>query len=68
MTSLAMARRAVRIYPHQPYTERRAVNALRRGWMRQVSYLGPRWLLAESVPRRDQVTTVRTDRVDIEVQ
>ncbi len=52
--NIQLARRAVRLYPHQPYTERKAVNALRRGWMRQIVYLGDRWLLAKSVPRREQ--------------
>ena len=32
--------------------ERKAVNTLRRGWIRQIIYLGDRWLLASSIPRR----------------
>lgn len=65
---LSMARRAVRLYPRQPWAARSTTNALRRGWMRQVKYLGPRWLLADSMPRLDCVATVRTDRVDVELQ
>lgn len=52
MNTVQLARQAVRLYPHQPYTERRAVNTLRRGWMRQITYLGDRWLLAASVQRK----------------
>lgn len=50
MTTLA--RQAVRLYPHTSYTDRRAVNTLRRGWIRQIQYLGDKWLLAKPVPRR----------------
>lgn len=42
---MPLARQAVRLYPRTNYTSRTAVNALRRGWMRQVEYLGPKWLL-----------------------
>lgn len=41
----SLARQAVRLYPRTSYTERRAVNVLRRGWVAQIIYLGPRWLL-----------------------
>lgn len=50
--SIALARQAVRLYPRSAYTDRRAVNALRRGWVRQILYLGDKWLLAQSVPRK----------------
>lgn len=52
MNSQSLARQAVRLYPRTDYTERRAVNTLRRGWIRQIQYLGPRWLLAVPVERR----------------
>lgn len=47
-----LARRAVLIYPHNSYTDRRAVNALRRGWIAKIQYLGDRWLLAVPVARK----------------
>lgn len=50
MTTLA--RRAIRLYPRTSYTDRRAVNTLRRGWIRQIEYLGDRWLLAVPVQRK----------------
>lgn len=40
-----LAREAVRLYPRTSYTERRAVNVLRRGWIKQIQYLGDKWLL-----------------------
>lgn len=53
MTTQQLARRAVRLYPRTDYTERRAVNALRRGWIEKIIYLGDRWLLATSIPRKE---------------
>lgn len=53
MTTLTLARRAVRLYPHTAYTDRRAVNTLRRGWIRQIRYLGDKWLLARPVKRKE---------------
>ena len=53
MTTLTLARQAVRLYPHTAYTDRRAVNHLRRGWIRQIRYLGDKWLLAVPVKRRE---------------
>lgn len=41
----ALARQAVRLYPRTDYTDRRAVNTLRRGWIEKIQYLGPKWLL-----------------------
>jgi hypothetical protein len=38
----------VRIYPRTDYTDRKAVNALRKGWIEKIQYLGPRWLLAKA--------------------
>jgi hypothetical protein len=49
---IALARQAVRLYPRTPYTERRAVNTLRRGWIRQITYLGDKWLLAKPLKRK----------------
>jgi hypothetical protein len=47
-----LARKSVRLYPRTPYTDRKSVNVLRRGWIRQIIYLGDRWLLATSVPKK----------------
>ena len=52
MTTLA--RRAIRLYPRTSYTDRRAVNTLRRGWIAKIEYLGDRWLLAVPVQRKSQ--------------
>ncbi len=49
---MPLARQAVRLYPRTNYTDRRAVNTLRRGWIRQIQYLGDKWLLAKPIPRR----------------
>lgn len=49
---MPLARQAVRLYPRTQYTDRRAVNTLRRGWIRQIQYLGDKWLLAKPIPRR----------------
>ena len=54
MTTPTLARQAVRLYPHTAYTDRRTVNHLRRGWMRQIRYLGDKWLLAMPVKRKEQ--------------
>jgi hypothetical protein len=48
-----LARKSVQLYPHKDYTDRRAVNTLRRGWISKIIYLGDKWLLAKSVPRRE---------------
>lgn len=47
-----LVRQAVRLYPRTQYTDRRAVNVLRRGWIRQIQYLGDKWILAKPIPRR----------------
>lgn len=52
MNTQALARQAVRLYPRTSYTDRKAVNTLRRGWIRQIQYLGDKWLLARPVPRK----------------
>ena len=52
--TLTLARQAVRLYPRTAYTDRRAVNTLRRGWIRQIRYLGDKWLLAVPVKRKEQ--------------
>lgn len=41
MTTLA--RRAIRAYPRHDTADRRTTNHLRRGWMRAVEILGPKW-------------------------
>lgn len=50
----SLARRAVRLYPHSAVSNRHAVNHLRRGWIRQIQYLGDKWILAKSVPKRSE--------------
>ena len=52
MNTQSLARQAVRLYPRTDYTTRRAVNTLRRGWIRQIQYLGDKWLLSRPVPRK----------------
>lgn len=47
-----LARRAVKAYPRTEYTDRKAVNTLRRGWIRQITYLGDKWLLATPIPKK----------------
>lgn len=54
MNTHSLARQAVRLYPRTPYTDRRAVNVLRRGWIKQIVYLGDKWLLAQSIPRKEE--------------
>jgi hypothetical protein len=54
MNTQSLARQAVRLYPRTSYTDRRAVNALRRGWIEKIQHLGPKWLLATSIPKRTQ--------------
>ena len=54
----ALARQAVRIYPRTAYTDRRAVNVLRRGWIKQIQYLGDKWLLAVPVARKSQTIDI----------
>lgn len=49
---IALARQAIRLYPRTCFASRHAVNVLRRGWIRQIQYLGDKWLLAASVPRK----------------
>ena len=51
---IALARQAVRLYPRTAYTDRRSVNTLRRGWIRQIVYLGDKWLLAVPLQRKQQ--------------
>ena len=61
MTNLA--RQAVRLYPRSSYTSRTEVNALRRDWMRQVEYLGPKWLLhPDNSVQRKQAGMVTVDQ------
>jgi hypothetical protein len=54
MNTQALARQAIRLYPRTAYTDRRAVNTLRRGWIRQIVYLGDKWLLAVPIQRKQQ--------------
>lgn len=53
VNTLTLARQAVRLYPRTAYSDRRAVNTLRRGWIRQIRYLGDKWLLAIPVKRKE---------------
>ena len=52
MNTQSLARQAVRLYPRTGYTDRKAVNVLRRGWIKQIVYLGDKWLLAQPIPRK----------------
>ena len=47
-TTYSLARQAVRLYPRSTYTDRKAVNTLRAGWVSKIKYLGDRWLLHPS--------------------
>lgn len=47
-----LARQSVRLYPRTDYTDRKAVNTLRRGWISKIQYLGDKWLLARPIPRK----------------
>ena len=53
MTTLALARQAIKLYPRNQYTTRHAVNTLRRGWIKQIHYLGDKWILATAVKRKE---------------
>lgn len=53
MTTLTLARQAIRLYPRNQYATRHAVNTLRRGWIKQIQYLGDKWLLAKSIQRKE---------------
>ncbi len=52
MNTQSLARQAVRLYPRTEYTDRKAVNTLRRGWIKQIVYLGDKWLLATPIQRK----------------
>lgn len=54
MNAQSLARKAVRLYPRTEYTERRTVNNLRRNWIRQIQYLGDKWILATQIQKRTQ--------------
>ena len=47
-----LARQAVRAWPRHELATRQQVNALRRGYIKARVILGDRWLLASSVPRK----------------
>ena len=53
-TTYRLARQAVRLYPRTHYTDRKAVTALRAGWIKAIQYLGEKWLLhpSNSISRR----------------
>jgi hypothetical protein len=53
MNTMTLARKAVKLFPRTDYNTRRSVNHLRRGWIRQIQYLGDKWLLAKSIQRKD---------------
>ena len=53
MNTLTLARKAVKLYPHNFHTPRKAVNNLRRGWIKQIQSLGDKWILAKSIQRKD---------------
>lgn len=47
-----IVRHAVRLFPHTPYSDRAAVNHLRREYIKARAYLGDRWILAKRIGRR----------------
>lgn len=49
---MQLARRAVRLFPMQPYLTLSGVKHNRRAWMRSVIALGDNWLLATKVKRK----------------
>lgn len=49
----ALARRAVRLFPRHPLATREQVRHQRRQWLRAISILGDRWLLARKETRND---------------
>lgn len=53
MTTLALARQAVRLYPRTEYCERKSINHLRRAWIEKVLYLGDKWFIAKSIPKKE---------------
>ncbi len=53
MTTMTLARQAVRLYPRTEYCERKSINHLRRAWIEKVLYLGDKWLIAKSIPKKE---------------
>lgn len=51
MTSMKLARDAIRAYPRTDYSARSAVNHLRRQYIKARQALGDRWILAKKVAR-----------------
>lgn len=47
-----IVRHAVRLFPHTDYSDRAAVNHLRRSYIAARNYLGDRWVLARRIGRR----------------
>lgn len=45
-------RQAVRLFPRTTYTDRKAVNHLRREYIKARQYLGEKWILARQVGRK----------------
>jgi hypothetical protein len=62
MTTITLARQTIRLYPRNQYTTRHAVNTLRRGWIKQIQYLGDKWLLAKSIQRKEDYVKQVTAR------
>jgi hypothetical protein len=53
-TTTALARRAIKNWPRNECADRKTTNHNRRGWMRSVAILGPKWLAARKWSRDDQ--------------
>ena len=47
-----IAREAVKAWRHHPLATRQQINSLRRGYIKARMWLGEKWLLANSVPRK----------------
>lgn len=56
---MQLARQSVKMFPRTPYTDRKSVNTLRRGWMRQIEYLGEKWIMHPS----NQVKSKKADKI-----
>lgn len=54
MTTIQLARRAVRAWPHHSTAERSTTNHIRRQWLRSVEILGPKWRAKMGWTREDQ--------------
>lgn len=50
---MKLVKKSIKVYPHTNYNNRKVVNSLRRRWIKQMQYLGDKWILAKSIQRKD---------------